>query len=185
MSLPRRLLDTTALAWMDTPGLDASTISAPTSAMMMGLRPAPRALATPRATVTTVGPERGVLSISAPRYVRFHLLEIVSIAFHRGKILYINLCSIPLPHQFCDDTGTATCTKSPGDFACNCADNYGGQYCQTDLCARCNDDGTSSCTGGPYQFNCNCAVSLEACCSNCLCIPFSCNIIFCLERSLT
>ena len=79
MSLPRRLLDTTALAWMDTPGLDASTISAPTSAMMMGLRPAPRALGTPRATVTTVGPERGVLSISAPRYVRFLLLEIVSI----------------------------------------------------------------------------------------------------------
>ena len=73
VSLPRRLLDTTALAWMDTPGLDASTISAPTSAMMMGLRPAPRALATRRATVTMVGPERGVLSISAPRYVRFHI----------------------------------------------------------------------------------------------------------------
>ena len=100
-----------------------------------------------------------------------------SIAFHRGTILYQSMFN-PSPlnlhtkrtekncqHQFCDDTGTASCTKSPGDFACNCADNYGGQYCQIDLCARCNDAGTSSCTGGAYEWTCNCAVSVEACCS--------------------
>ena len=73
-------------------------------------------------------------------------------------------CDIDLCDKFCDDTGTASCTKSPGGFTCNCADNYGGNYCQKDLCARCNDAGTSSCTGGPYEWTCNCAVSIDSCC---------------------
>ena len=66
-------------------------------------------------------------------------------------------CDIDLCDKFCDDTGTASCNRSAGDFDCVCADHYTGLYCDRDLCDLCDDTGTASCSGDPYEYTCDCS----------------------------
>ena len=45
-------------------------------------------------------------------------------------------CQYDLCADKCNDDGTATCTKSPGDATCNCNDGWTGEGCSIDLCTK-------------------------------------------------